>query len=189
MRQVMPADKRFEDLTPEEQRRLAAEVNQRLLGIQQGLQIGAAELQRRALAAEKEAEAQQAAAKAAAANTKGVPVNASASDTKRKSSLSGSSIAVNVERNGQVVRSLNAEINLPNVLATVFSTTRRDHGGCRSQWRKTAPSTRSDADKARVASLGNAAKPDGPAVSFRRVVVDRRQVGFGASAGNCAARW
>ena len=53
--QVLPAGKRFEDLTPEERQRLAAEVNQRLLGIQQGLQIGAAELQKRAIEAEQEA--------------------------------------------------------------------------------------------------------------------------------------
>ena len=33
-----------------------------------------------------------------------------------------------VERDGEVVRQMNAEINLPNVLATVFSTTRGDRG-------------------------------------------------------------
>jgi len=166
-RQVLPADKRFEDLTPEERQRIAAEVNQRLLGIQQGLQIGAAELQKRAIAAEKEAEAKQAAAaKAAAAKPKSaVVVAASAPETRRKSSLSGSSIAVNVESNGMVVRTLNAEINLPNVLATVFSTTRSDRGELPFAVGKDGVVyARTEADKALVAKLGDAAKPNGPAV-------------------------
>ncbi len=47
---------------------------------------------------------------------------------KRRASLTGNNIAVNVERNGQVVRSMNAELNLPNVLSLVFSTTQRDRG-------------------------------------------------------------
>ena len=33
-----------------------------------------------------------------------------------------------VERNGKVVREANAEVNLPNLLATVFTTTRRERG-------------------------------------------------------------
>lgn len=167
-RQVLPPDKRFEELTPEERQRLAAEVNQRVLGIQQGLQIGAAELKKRAIAAEKEAEAQQAAAaKAAAATAKaGAAVaKAPAPELRKKSSMSGSSIAVNVERNGTVVRTLDAEINLPNVLATVFSTTRSDRGEVPFAVAKDGTVyARSEVDKARVTKLGNVAKPDGPAI-------------------------
>lgn len=37
-------------------------------------------------------------------------------------------LAVSDERNGQVVQQVNAEINLPNLLATVFANTRRDSG-------------------------------------------------------------
>ena len=182
-RQVLPPDKKLEDLSQEDRQRIAAEVNQRLLGIQQGLQIGAAELQKRAIAAEKDAEtkaaeaksaakssgagsaqAKSAAANLAAANI-GARVAAAIADTQRRSSLSGNSIAVNVEKNGQVVRTLNAEINLPNVLATVFSTTRRDRGELPFAVAKDGTIyARSEADKTRVASLGNAAKPDGPAV-------------------------
>ena len=162
-RQVLPADKRFEDLTPEERQRIVAEVNQRVLGIQQGLQIGAAELQKRAIAAEKLAEA-QAAAKAASAKAV-VVTKAPAAELRTKSSLSGSSIAVNIERNGTVVRTLNAEINLPNVLATVFSTTRSDRGEVPFAVAKDGTVyARSEADKARVTKLGNVAKPDGPAI-------------------------
>ena len=47
----------------------------------------------------------------------------------RKTALSGNKIDVRVEREGgEVVRQVNAEVNLPNLLATVFATTRRDRG-------------------------------------------------------------
>lgn len=167
-RQVLPPDTRYEDLKPEERQRVAAEVNQRLLGIQQGLQIGAAELQKRALEARREAAAKAAAAKPtvapAATPAVAAPV-AAATDLKRRSSLTGSNIAVNVERNGEVVRSINAEINLPNVLATVFSTTRRDRGELPFAVAKDGTIyARTEADKARVSALGDVAKPDGPAI-------------------------
>ena len=42
--------------------------------------------------------------------------------------FTGSRLDVTVERNGKVVREANAEVNLPNLLATVFTTTRRDRG-------------------------------------------------------------
>ena len=170
IRQVLPPDKRIEDLKPEERQRIAAEVNQRMLGIRQGLQIGAAELQKRALAAEREAEAAApAAAGAAVAKPAATPAPAvtpaAAPELQRKSSLSGSSIAVNVERNGEVVRSINAEINLPNLLATVFSTTRRDRGEVPfAVARDGTVFARTEAEKARIAALGDAAKPDGPAI-------------------------
>src|SRR6185295_19301871 len=132
LQQALPSGKRFNELTPEEMQRLTAEVNQRLLGIQQGIQISAAELQKRAIEAEREAEAKAEAAKAAAAksSSKAPPkaTVAALGDLKRRSSLSGNSIAVNVERNGEVVRTMNAEINLPNVLALVFSNTQGDRG-------------------------------------------------------------
>ncbi len=85
IRQVLPPDKRYEDLLPEERQRLAAEVNQRMLGIQQGLQISAAELQKRAIEAERTAKA-TATAKAAAAPT-AVTTRAAASDLKRRIAL------------------------------------------------------------------------------------------------------
>jgi serine phosphatase RsbU (regulator of sigma subunit) len=45
-----------------------------------------------------------------------------------KAILSGSRLDVTMERDGEVVHRANAEINLPNLLSTVFSTTRRDRG-------------------------------------------------------------
>jgi len=170
LQQAMPQGKRFNELTAEEMQRLTSEVNQRLLGIQQGLQIGAAELQKRAMEAEKDAEAKAKAAKtsgkaATKPQTKIAAVQpAAAVDVKRKASLSGNSIAVNVERNGEVVRSMNAEINLPNVLALVFSNTQQDRGELPFAVAKDGTLyARTDADKATVASFGAVTKPGGPA--------------------------
>ena len=194
-RQVLPADKRYEDLSPEERQRVAAEVNQRLLGIQQGLQIGAAELQKRAIAAEHEAEAKQTTAKAAVTTTSTV-VGASAapkpaSSDLRKSSLSGNSIAVNVERNGQVVRSLNAEINLPNVLATVFSTTQarpRRTAICRGEGRHDLRAVGSRQGAHRHTRRRRQARwPRGRAAARLDRRHDRRQVRFGPAARHRAS--
>ena len=177
LQQAIPQGKRFSELTPAEIQRLTAEVNQRLLGIQQGLQIGAAELQKRAMEAEKDAEVKAAAAKveaaksgkqsaskSASAQSAGSAQAANSADLKRRSSLSGNSIAVNVERNGEVVRSMNAEINLPNVLALVFSSTQKDRGELPfAIGRDGVVYARTEADKATVASFGDVAKPNGPA--------------------------
>ena len=46
----------------------------------------------------------------------------------RKTALTGNQLNVRMERDGEVVQQVNAEINLPNLLATVFANTRRDSG-------------------------------------------------------------
>src|SRR6185295_6284933 len=46
----------------------------------------------------------------------------------RRAALTGNQLNVRMERDGQVVQQVNAEINLPNLLATVFANTRRDSG-------------------------------------------------------------
>lgn len=46
----------------------------------------------------------------------------------RKAALTGNQLNVRMERDGEVVQQVNAEINLPNLLATVFANTRRDSG-------------------------------------------------------------
>jgi serine phosphatase RsbU (regulator of sigma subunit) len=149
-----------------------------MLGIAQGLQLGAAGLQKRAADAEREVQAAGAAvaqgkadaaaksadaktrivesrtavesAKAAASGTSSVkmapvatppavtpvpmptpaaaPIPAATPPVKKKTELSGSHLGVMVEQNGQVVEQVSAEVNLPQLLATVFSTTRRDRG-------------------------------------------------------------
>ena len=172
-RQIVP-EGRPEELTPEERQRIAAEVNQRMLGIAQGIKLGAKELQKRAdeaalaaAAQTKAAEAKSAAASrgtprvgpaapasgakasasgagktpAASATAKAATSN-STSAAKRKSSLTGNKLDVSVERDGEIVRQVNAEINLPNVLATVFSTTRGDRGEVPFASGRTGRSTR-----------------------------------------------
>src|SRR5205085_6264908 len=56
-----------------------------------------------------------------------VPV-APAKPMTRRAALSGNQLNVRMERDGEVVQQVNAEINLPNLLATVFANTRRDSG-------------------------------------------------------------
>ena len=46
----------------------------------------------------------------------------------RKAALTGNQLNVRMERDGEVVQQVSAEINLPNLLATVFANTRRDSG-------------------------------------------------------------
>ena len=118
-RQLVPEGTNPGELTSEQRQRIAAEINQRMTGINEGLKIAAAELQRKAEAARRKAEADAEAAKAK------VKVSA---PTKRRSVLSGNKLAVTVEQNGNVVRTANAEINLPNVLMTVFSSVPRGQG-------------------------------------------------------------
>jgi serine phosphatase RsbU (regulator of sigma subunit) len=190
----------LEKMTPEERQRVGREVNQRLLGIVQGLQLSAAEVQKKADAAKQEAAAERAAPAAAAktlpssplapatpaaatpkfpamaapppppapgrtAVTPAAPPPPPAAHVRpaprpekpeplekpepperpeprerrekpeppekpmtKKSALTGTQLNVRFERDGEVVQQVNAEINLPNLLATVFANTRRDSG-------------------------------------------------------------
>jgi len=156
LRQIVP-EGHLENMTPEERQRVAREVNQRLLGIAQGLQLGAAGLQKKAADAEREAAAAQAkSADSAATSAQAAETGQKAADLKAKSpeltsraaapqapatapppapaarlkktEISGTHLGVMVEQNGQVVEQISAEINMPEMLATVFSTTRRDRG-------------------------------------------------------------
>ena len=52
--------------------------------------------------------------------------------TKRSTQMSGKRFAVKVERDGQVVGQVNADIDLPKLLATVFAKTRASAARCRS---------------------------------------------------------
>ena len=136
VRQIVP-EGQWEKLTDVERRQIMDEVNQRMMGIAQGIQLGAAEAQKRVAEAQRaaDAKAQAAAAAAAKAKPKAAPTSATApvatarpSPARRKTALSGSRLDVTFERDGKVVRAANAEVNLPNLLATVLTTTRRDRG-------------------------------------------------------------
>jgi serine phosphatase RsbU (regulator of sigma subunit) len=211
LKQIVP-DGQLDNLTPEERQRVAREVNQRMLGIAQGLQLGAAGLQKKAADAEKEAADAQAksqhatdatakTAKTAGSNAKTADANAKASDMnartaetsksqsaashatppesvanhatpatpppmKKKTEITGNHLGVMVEQNGQVVEQIGAEINMPQVLATVFSTTRRDRGevpfAISKDGKIHAPT---DEDRKTVENLKLAVPPDGQATT------------------------
>ena len=126
----------FMKLPEAERQRIIGEVNQRMLGIAMGIRMGAAEAQRRVTDAQNAAsvKAREAAVKANAVRSVPVaPRPAMAplpplAPMEKKAKLTGSRLDITLERNGQVIRQLNAEVDLPNLLGTVFSTTRRDRG-------------------------------------------------------------
>jgi serine phosphatase RsbU (regulator of sigma subunit) len=162
-------DQGLQNLTPEQRQRVAEEVNQRMLGIVQGIKLGALELQKQAEEAAKSAKQStdaQTTAKAAAAKApaaKPAPRATTTLASTKKSSISGSKLDVKMERGGEVVRQVNAELNLPNLLQTVFTTSRKDGNEVPFAVAQDGRIyTRTDADRARVESFGEIAKPGGP---------------------------
>jgi serine phosphatase RsbU (regulator of sigma subunit) len=162
-RQILP-EGRGETLTPEERQRIAREVNQRLLGIAQGIQLSAAGLQQKAQDAQRLAEQAKTAAAQARPQAKAAVVSPpAAAPMKRTAELSGSHLGVMREQNGKVVQQVSAEVNLPNLLATVFSTTRRDRGEVPFAVGKDGHLyVPTDQDRQTIEDLGNVAKPDSP---------------------------
>jgi serine phosphatase RsbU (regulator of sigma subunit) len=210
-REILPSG-RTENLTPEERQRLAREVNQRLLGIVQGLRIGAEGLQQKAADAERAAAAARTGEKAAAStgtssrtstrsssktpartgaatapSSAAAPTRTSAGATPAgmssgaatpasatapavvpaksitKKTLTGNTLGVTVEQDGKVLQQASAEINLPNVLATVFTTTPRERVEVPfAIGRDGQLYTPSEVDRRRIAGLGRALSPEGP---------------------------
>ena len=204
----------LDQLTPEERQRIGREVNQRMLGIVQGMRLSAAEIQKKVEAAKQQAaQASASAAPGANAAAGGVPAAPAAAPPAaavagtpappvplaveapkppsltvvrpvppvpptvraeqakpqppaapqqtpapkpmtRKAALTGTQLNVRLESGGEVVKQVNAEINLPNLLATVFANTKRDSGEIPFAVGKDghlyAPT---DADRARLATL------------------------------------
>jgi serine phosphatase RsbU (regulator of sigma subunit) len=155
------------NLTTEQRQAVGREMTQRLLGIEQGIRMGAAELQKRAAEAQKVAAAEQTrqaeAAKAAEAKAQAAAAQPPTPVTK-KTALSGNRLDVRMEQDGKVVQHVNAEINLQNVLQTVFSTTRTDRGEVPFAIGKDGQVyTPSEAGKTKIEGLGAALKSEGPA--------------------------
>jgi serine phosphatase RsbU (regulator of sigma subunit) len=157
----------LDKLTPEERQRVNREIGLRIMGITEGLRMGAGELQRRAKEAKDKAAEDMKAAEAThtdvpTAGTKAAPPapEAPAQQTETKSTLRGNKLGVTVARGGKVVHSANAEVNLDNLLMTVFSTTRRDQGEVPFAVAKDGKIyTQNVADKHTVESLGDVATP------------------------------
>jgi serine phosphatase RsbU (regulator of sigma subunit) len=136
MRQLA-TEEQLREMSDEERRRVFDQVNQQMLGIERGIRLGTEEAQRRIVEAQKAAEAKvveattRAATKAPSAQpSSGTPDAASTASTatRLRSALSGNRLDVTIERNGEIVRQGKGDVNLPNLLATVFATTRRDRG-------------------------------------------------------------
>jgi serine phosphatase RsbU (regulator of sigma subunit) len=171
VRQFVPEGK-WEQLSEQDRQRIMAEVNQRMLGIAQGIQMGAAEAQKRVAEAQREAdEKAQAAAKAQAAlqarpapspKPPTAPV-VNRAPARRKVALRGNKLDVTLERDGQVVRAANVDVNLPNLLATVLTTTRRDRGEIPfAVGRDGRIYTQTEEDKRRIETLGVATSDPSP---------------------------
>ena len=155
----------FQKLPEAERQRIIGEVNQRMLGIAMGIRMGAAEAQRRLNEAQ-QAAAEKARAAAALATARAAtpkPVAPATRRVERKAKLSGSRLDVTVERDGQIVRELTAEVDLPSLLSTVFSTTRRDRGEVPfAVARNGRIFTATSGDQGVVERLGDVVLPDTP---------------------------
>ena len=178
LREILPPGKQPGTLTAEERERVGRELAQRMMGMVAGLQLGAAELTKQAEAAKRQAAstgakvaqdaktalaAQARTQSAEATNAKRAPELSTPPKMKKVASLSGNKLDVKFEHEGQVVQRVNAEVNLTNVLATVFSTTRRDRGEVPfAIGRDGEIYTSTDEDRRRVESFGAIARPNGP---------------------------
>ena len=165
-----------QSLTSEQRQQMARDISQRVMGIAEGIRLSAAELQKKAQEAEKKAPApSKAPATAAAAApastgraTTGPAITAPATRSPapkmtRTSTLVGNKLAVKVSQDGKVVSQADATIDLENVLATVFSPTRRERGEVAFAVGTDGHIyTATDADRKTVESLGAVARPDGP---------------------------
>ncbi len=156
----------FENMTPEARQQLAREVNMRITGIAEGIRISAEQLQKKAEAARQEVPTTLAPPPPAAIPPPPRPPAAPAVPAMpmtRSSTLVGNKLDVKLMQGGTVVGEVNATIDLENVLATVFSPTRREQGEVPFA---VAPDgkvyTANEADRRTVEDLGSIARPDGP---------------------------
>lgn len=184
-RQILPPSTSAGQLTPEERQRIAHEVNQRMLGIVEGIKLSAAELQKQADQARLKADTLSKDAAKTPSKAEGPAMSSAASEPagpppapavgspavtattlaplKRTATFSGNRLDVKFERNGQVVRTVNAEINLPNMLMTVFGSTPRETGEVPFAVDKDGRVyAQTDEDRKRVESFGAVATPTGP---------------------------
>jgi sigma-B regulation protein RsbU (phosphoserine phosphatase) len=161
--QELASQEQWATLTETERQRIRGEVQQRMLGIQMGIEMGAAEVQKRVLQAQQAAseKAKEAAAAASSRPPSSTASARAATPTRKTSTLTNGRLDVKMERDGEIVNQVNAEVNLPNLLNTVFSTTRRDRGELPFAVAKDGKIfTPAPEDQARVEALGTPAKPE-----------------------------
>jgi serine phosphatase RsbU (regulator of sigma subunit) len=164
-------------MTSEQRQQMARDINQRVMGIAEGIRLSAAELQKKAKEAERKAAPLTVSvpAPAPAPTAPKPPATPPAKVTEppaaaapppkmtRTSTLVGNKLAVKVSQDGKVVSTADATIDLENVLATVFSPTRRERGEVAFAVGTDGHLyTATDDDRKTVEGLGAVARPDGP---------------------------
>lgn len=160
----------MQSLTAEQRQQMGRDINQRVMGIAEGIRLSASELQKKAAEAERKTAPATPSAPVPAPAPAPVPAppapkapETSAPKITRSSTLVGNKLDVKISQDGKVVSQANATIDLENVLATVFSPTRRERGEVAFA---VGPDghvyTATDADQKVVKNLGSAARPDGP---------------------------
>lgn len=155
----------FEKMTPEQRTQLAREVNSRMMGIAEGIRISSEQLQKRADEARQESVASVPSPSPVAPASAPRPSTPrpTTKPTTRTSTLVGNRLDVKLMQDGKVVGEVNATIDLENVLATVFSPTRREQGEVPFAIGPDGKVyTANDADQKTVQDLGPIARPDGP---------------------------
>ena len=178
--ELAPDREAFGKLPPEEQRAVFAQIDQRMLGVAQGIKVLQSELSTlTADARMKELVAGAAivggaaqvqlqtpgpappavpAAPVALAAPAAPAAVAASSGTQRSTELSGSRLAVRLERDGEVVGQVDADVDFPELLKSVFTATSRDRGevpfAVGQDGRVYAPT---DADRQQIAALNTVA--------------------------------
>jgi serine phosphatase RsbU (regulator of sigma subunit) len=181
----VPEGTNLNQLTGAQQRQIAAEINQRMVGITEGLKIAAAKLEQKAEEARRKAAEDAKAMAATPPSAPAAPVAPAPPAMKRRTALSGNRLEVALEQNGKVVRTANAEINLPNVLMTVFSSMPRGQGEVPfAVGRDGQIYTPTSADRASLEHLTPAKLPDGASM-FREwiIVMTKDPTGSGLRLG------
>jgi serine phosphatase RsbU (regulator of sigma subunit) len=125
---LFPDRDQWDQLSPEERDQILSKVNERMVGIRQGIEILQQKASEQAEEAKSLAATQKKSAKPMAAPKPKPAPKPNPAPMQRKTAVSGNHMDVRVMQNGQVVGEINAEMNLPNLLATVFTTTRREKG-------------------------------------------------------------
>ena len=157
--ELVPDRDAFDDMTPEQRAEIFQQIEQRMRGVQQGIDVLRKELESRAVAiteirpaAGESGVPPAAAAPSAPVTTTTAPTTTvttttvpprpappapptapaapvpPSAPTQRSLELSGSRLAVRVERDGEVVGEVGADVDLNLLLASVFENTSRERG-------------------------------------------------------------
>lgn len=154
----------FDKLTPEQRQQIGRDINQRMEGIAEGIRLSADQLQKKAEEAKQKPATKVVAVKPAPAPVAPRPVApVPPAKVTRASKLVGNRLEVTMSQDGKVVNQVNATVDLENLLATVFSPTRREKGEVAFAVAADGHLyTATEADRQTVQDLGAVARPDGP---------------------------